>query len=327
MARDVIMPALGMAQKTGSIVRWRKQPGEAVKAGDVLMEVETDKTVMEVEAGADGILTDVRAAAGEEIPVGEVIAKIADGRADAPAPPARNELARMAPIEASQPPSAVHDSPAAPPQKRDRVFASPRARRLAAKEGLDLARLARAGEPQPYLVKHLAMLRGVVGGERPPPEATTPALRLTATVAGDRLAEFFAWRRAETGEDTDELAVIAAMAAAAYRPGAANAPFVVAAEAFGRTRGFLDPDRVGLGAAQASGSSSAPALILRDLRAASIVELRLGHEAAPALTVLRRGAELMVTLECAPWQLRPDAAIALLSEFAGRLAEPLRHLL
>ena len=49
--------------------------GEAVKAGDVLMEVETDKAVMEVEAEADGVLVDVRAAAGEEIPVGEVIAQ------------------------------------------------------------------------------------------------------------------------------------------------------------------------------------------------------------------------------------------------------------
>ena len=62
MPRDVIMPALGMAQTTGSIVRWLKQPGDAVKAGDVLMEVETDKAVMEVEAEADGVLTDVTAA-------------------------------------------------------------------------------------------------------------------------------------------------------------------------------------------------------------------------------------------------------------------------
>lgn len=75
MSRDVIMPALGMAQKTGLIVRWLKQAADPVKAGDVLMEVETDKAVMEVEADADGTLTDVTAAVGEEIPVGDVIAE------------------------------------------------------------------------------------------------------------------------------------------------------------------------------------------------------------------------------------------------------------
>jgi hypothetical protein len=59
MSRDVIMPALGMAQKTGLIVRWLKQAGDPVKAGDVLMEVETDKAMMEVEADADGTLTEL----------------------------------------------------------------------------------------------------------------------------------------------------------------------------------------------------------------------------------------------------------------------------
>jgi pyruvate/2-oxoglutarate dehydrogenase complex dihydrolipoamide acyltransferase (E2) component len=89
MSRDVIMPALGMAQKTGLIVRWLKQAGDPVKAGDVLMEVATDKAVMEVEADADGTLTDVSAAAGEEVPVGEVIARIADGSVAAAAPAGR----------------------------------------------------------------------------------------------------------------------------------------------------------------------------------------------------------------------------------------------
>jgi pyruvate/2-oxoglutarate dehydrogenase complex dihydrolipoamide acyltransferase (E2) component len=54
MPHDVIMPALGMAQDTGLIVSWLKKPGDAVKTGDALFEVETDKAVMEVEAVADG---------------------------------------------------------------------------------------------------------------------------------------------------------------------------------------------------------------------------------------------------------------------------------
>ena len=78
MPHDVIMPALGMAQDTGLIVSWLKQQGDAVKTGDALMEVETDKAVMEVEALADGFLVDVRAAAGDNVPVGQVIAVIAE---------------------------------------------------------------------------------------------------------------------------------------------------------------------------------------------------------------------------------------------------------
>ena len=66
---DVIMPALGMAQETGKIVAWQKSEGDAVKTGDVLFEVETDKATMEVEAQADGFLNGVRTGAGEDVPV------------------------------------------------------------------------------------------------------------------------------------------------------------------------------------------------------------------------------------------------------------------
>ncbi|PXW63906.1 biotin-dependent enzyme, partial [Loktanella sp. PT4BL] len=78
MPLDVIMPALGMAQETGLIVAWHKQPGDAVAKGDILFEVETDKATMEVEAAADGFLTDVAAGEGTDVPVGNVIAKISD---------------------------------------------------------------------------------------------------------------------------------------------------------------------------------------------------------------------------------------------------------
>ena len=93
MPHEVIMPALGMAQDTGKIVGWLKQPGDAVKAGEALFEVETDKATMEVEAPADGFLTDVQAGDGEDVPVGNVIALISDTAEDsgsrvAPAPAA-----------------------------------------------------------------------------------------------------------------------------------------------------------------------------------------------------------------------------------------------
>ncbi|MCF3932927.1 E3 binding domain-containing protein [Acuticoccus sp. M5D2P5] len=83
MAHDVLMPQLGMAQDAGLIVAWHKGPGDPVAADDVLMEVETDKATMEVPAGRDGVLATIRAAAGEEVPVGNVIAVIAADAAEA----------------------------------------------------------------------------------------------------------------------------------------------------------------------------------------------------------------------------------------------------
>src|ERR1041384_275676 len=87
MATDVIMPALGMAQKKGTLIAGLKKPGDAVKKGEPLMEVETDKATVEVEAPASGVLQNVTAKEGDEIPVGRTIAVIAaPGEAAPPHP-------------------------------------------------------------------------------------------------------------------------------------------------------------------------------------------------------------------------------------------------
>src|SRR5690606_3559155 len=78
------MPALGMAQDTGLLIAWCKAPGARVRAGDVLFEVETDKSTMEVEALHDGYLSELRAEAGDDVPVGAVIAVLAEDKPDAP---------------------------------------------------------------------------------------------------------------------------------------------------------------------------------------------------------------------------------------------------
>ena len=76
MATDVILPALGMAQETGKVVQWLKAEGEQVTKGQPIVEVETDKATVELEAPADGVLTGLAATAGDDVPVGQVIAKI-----------------------------------------------------------------------------------------------------------------------------------------------------------------------------------------------------------------------------------------------------------
>ena len=74
MAISVVMPALEMAQETGKLVSWKKKEGEQVKKGEMLLEVETDKAVVEIEAGGDGMLAGVTAKVGDVVPVGQTIA-------------------------------------------------------------------------------------------------------------------------------------------------------------------------------------------------------------------------------------------------------------
>src|SRR5215470_10154735 len=76
MATSVVMPALEKAQETGKIVSWLKKEGEAINKGEPLLEVETDKAVVEVEATADGVLAGIKSQEGDVVPVGVTIAWI-----------------------------------------------------------------------------------------------------------------------------------------------------------------------------------------------------------------------------------------------------------
>src|SRR5436305_5438306 len=74
MAISVVMPALEMAQETGKLVSWKKKEGDSVKKGELLLEVETDKAVVEIEAQGDGVLGGITAQVGAVVPVGQTIA-------------------------------------------------------------------------------------------------------------------------------------------------------------------------------------------------------------------------------------------------------------
>jgi pyruvate dehydrogenase E2 component (dihydrolipoamide acetyltransferase) len=142
MASDVIMPALGMAQETGKVVRWLKAEGETVAKGEALLEVETDKVTVELESPADGILAGISAAEGADVPVGETIAFVLAVGETVPEPVAAvpSEVATVVPR-----PSRSEADVQAPAGGRRRSLASPKARRIAAERGVDLAALAGSG--------------------------------------------------------------------------------------------------------------------------------------------------------------------------------------
>jgi pyruvate dehydrogenase E2 component (dihydrolipoyllysine-residue acetyltransferase) len=142
MPADVIMPALGMAQETGKILRWLKADGEAVAKGEPLLEIETDKVTVEIGAPADGTLAGVAAAEGVEVPVGTVIALVLAAGETLTAVPAGNGAP---PEPAAHRGVPVAPTPAATDERPRRRLASPKARRLAQERGIDVDSLAGSG--------------------------------------------------------------------------------------------------------------------------------------------------------------------------------------
>jgi pyruvate dehydrogenase E2 component (dihydrolipoamide acetyltransferase) len=120
------MPALGIAQETGVLVAWLKAEGDEVSKGEPLMEVETDKATVEVEASASGTLANVTAQPGDNIPVGQVIALILAPGESAPAPPAE-------------------ESSLEKPEERAEIPISPLAARIAAEHKVDLRQIPAKG--------------------------------------------------------------------------------------------------------------------------------------------------------------------------------------
>ena len=145
MAHSVVMPALEMAQETGRLVTWRKREGDAVSKGDLLMDVETDKAVVEVEAEADGILSHVAAAEGDVIAVGQVIAWILAPGETAALPTRQPATGRTVSAPSAHPVPAAPPSAASRGATSERPLMSPKARRLAAEQGLDPRDLAASG--------------------------------------------------------------------------------------------------------------------------------------------------------------------------------------
>ena len=140
------MPALEMAQETGKLLAWRKKEGDRVSKGEPLLEIETDKAVVEVEAPADGILAGIKASEGSDIPVGQTIAWIvAPGEAvpveSEPAAPAARAGSHSKTEQAHAVPVAASSAPASPSSAK----ISPKARRLAKEIGVDIAGVSGSG--------------------------------------------------------------------------------------------------------------------------------------------------------------------------------------
>jgi pyruvate dehydrogenase E2 component (dihydrolipoamide acetyltransferase) len=163
---DVLMPQLGETVAEGKIVKWFKSAGDAVKPGDNLFEIETDKTSMEVPATFGGTLSQVRFQVGEVAKVGAVVAVIAGAgetpsaapaatQAKAAAPPPRPAAVPVAAMQAAPTPRTMPLDPFrevctpernyGPAKLSGGIFTTPLARRLASERGIDLSRVTGSG--------------------------------------------------------------------------------------------------------------------------------------------------------------------------------------
>jgi len=149
------MPRLGADMEAGTLVAWRKQPGEHVARGEIVAEVETDKGLIEVEIFISGTIARILVAPGEKVPVGTVLALIdedavpaaaamdAEAATRAAGPPGAAAAGLTARVAAAAVPAAPPSPPPAPGAVRLRV--SPAARARAAELGVDLAAIAGSG--------------------------------------------------------------------------------------------------------------------------------------------------------------------------------------
>lgn len=164
MAVSVVMPALEMAQETGKLVSWLKKEGEPVTKGEMLLEVETDKAVVEVEAAQDGILAGVTAQIGDVVPVGQTIAWLVQ---PGEKPPAASATPAQTGRQNTQPAAAAPAAraEAAPgPAASPRI--SPKARKLANERGVDISQVKGSGPGGEILADDI--LKAAAGPKDPP---------------------------------------------------------------------------------------------------------------------------------------------------------------
>jgi pyruvate dehydrogenase E2 component (dihydrolipoamide acetyltransferase) len=206
MAHNIVMPALEMAQENGKLLAWRKKEGEAVAKGEPLLDIETDKAVVEIESPADGVLAGVKAREGDVIPVGQTIAWIVMPGEKPPAETQPSATGRRMETKAlSPPPPAVVKTSGEPSAPGARI--SPKARRLAREHGVDLSRARGTGSDGEILAEDVLALVGSPGPAKDAPAAgALETMSSTARLMAERTTQswtsvphFFVVREVDAG--------------------------------------------------------------------------------------------------------------------------------
>jgi len=195
MAISVVMPALEMAQETGKLLAWRKKEGESVARGEPLLEIETDKAVVEIESPGQGILAGVKAQVGDVVPVGETIAWLVAPGENPPAEAAHAASARASTVQAH----AVAASTAAAPEHSSShsIQISPKARRLAKEHGVDVTKVRGSG-PEGAITTEDILAAAKKQSSSAQPAAPRAASAAASAVAPSSVARLMAERTTQS---------------------------------------------------------------------------------------------------------------------------------
>ncbi len=205
MAISVVMPALEMAQETGKLVSWLKKEGDPVTKGEPLLEIETDKAVMEIESPGDGILTGVKIAPGAEVPVGRTIAWIVSPGESIPREEGVGESARKMTSAAISTNTLANQVATLELPKSESSRVSPKARRLASERGVNLAEVRGSGPSGEILASDILVAADIKVRSGAPLTVAKPASAVSRLMA-ERTTEswttvphFFLTREVDAG--------------------------------------------------------------------------------------------------------------------------------
>jgi pyruvate dehydrogenase E2 component (dihydrolipoamide acetyltransferase) len=187
MAISVVMPALELTQETGKLVSWRKKEGDAIAKGETLLEVETDKAVVEVEALADGFLAGVKAKEGDVIQVGRTIAWIVATGESAPAEESLAVAASGTAVATAAPARESTSTSSDTALSGAKVKISPKARRLAGELHVNLDKVRGSGPGGEILALDIEKAANSVASRPGAPAASAGGEKAESLTAVGRL--------------------------------------------------------------------------------------------------------------------------------------------
>ncbi len=194
MTADIVVPTLGESVTEATVAQWLKQPGDAVQVDEALVELETDKVTLEVNASTAGVLSEVLAGEGESVEVGAILGRIGEGKgaaAPAPAKAAPAKAEKAAPKkEASEKEAPEKEAPGkteGPAGDGAAMPLSPAVRKLIADNALDAGQIAGTGKDGRITKEDvLAAVAGEAKAPAAPTAPTAPAAPQPAAAAGPR---------------------------------------------------------------------------------------------------------------------------------------------
>jgi len=226
----VLMPQAGQTMEEGTIVKWRVQPGAKIKKGDIILEVETDKAVVEIEAVDEGRVSRIVVGEGQTVSVLTPVAYLADNDADVDAYLAtQNATAAKAPSEPpekvkSQPQAQMAETQSASATGTGRIKASPAARKLAGQRGIDLADIGTGSGPGGRIVlkdipatapgddtvrRPISAMRKAIARTLVSSKQTVPHFYMRSTIDVERLMAFYRGEKSKYRCSLNDVLVLA----------------------------------------------------------------------------------------------------------------------